>query len=106
MTSSWIATQVAAVLSTLLDMEEMRADGQTAEIAASQLYLALGMDYHKWEMVASALKKLGYCHVGIETIRLLPPGRVVAKRVNEAIAACEAKQQVENIDGKVKKIKK
>ena len=95
---------VMGVLATLEAMEsdKPKADrhGPGTTMRATDVYLALGMDIYKWETIAAILRGGGYCQVGVATITLLPPGRKLGQKINEAIANSDAKKMAEGMHGK------
>lgn len=99
-----IVNAVAGVCSVLVDLEQERSKNDKlgdVMMPARDVYMALGMDWQKWERVASVLRAGNFCEIDIETIKLLPAGRVLGKRINEAIVNQKAKAEVEKLHDKL-----
>lgn len=68
---------VAAVLTTL---DEMKTD-----VAESMLYLLVGMDMAKWEMLKGALLRLGFVTCSGHRVALTAAGSALAQKCNAVL---------------------
>lgn len=83
MTEQEAKTLIAAVTSTLVEIDP---DGTGTPVPASQVYLALGMDMSKYEMLSRILRGAGLAVITAETIALTMKGRELGKACNAILA--------------------
>jgi hypothetical protein len=73
-----IIVDVAAVLSTLLEMPDFTG-------IASMVYLALGADMERYRLVSRVMAQAGWVDVTAKTIKLTDAGVLKARAVNAAV---------------------
>lgn len=79
--------KVAAVLITMVELEERNGEGFV--MPCSNLYLFLDMDIHAFEEYAAFFRRIELAEVTTETLKLTPKGREVGKRMNADVKAEE-----------------